>query len=294
MIFHRISTQDLTLIMVGCSLIPRLFTNYALKSGTIHILLFWLLFLVLLSEYVSEYAERKKPFFEFPKLTQTGFLIIVFLTIGIFLNRSDLYDQKAFGLHAYLRSSIYLINPLICIILLPLVKSGKTLNFLSLVVISTSVMLIAIKLPTLMERSSFSFFVNQITARFSALMIQSISAETITAESVFFGGSNFSIEVRSGCSPFKQMSMAVHSLLVFFMCVRLKSKVSFLIVIIIGLFVTFVTNSMRISLLAFIVKTNNESYFDFWHNGVGSLTFSIISMFSCSMIYYFFWNNENN
>ena len=136
--------------MVGCSLVPRLFTKYAITSGTIHILLFWLLFLVLLSEYVTEYAEKKKPFFEFPKLTQTGFFIIVFLSIGIFFNRFDLYDEKALGLYAYLRSSIYLINPLICIFLLQLVKSEKTLNFLSLVVISSSVMLIAIKLPSLM------------------------------------------------------------------------------------------------------------------------------------------------
>ena len=293
MINHKISTQDLTLVMVGFSLIPRFFTPYALKSGTIHILLFWLLFLVVLSEYVQEYTDKKKPFIEFPKLTQIGFFIILFITIGTFLNRLDLYDEEARGIYAHIRRSIYLINPLICIFLLPLVKTDKIASFLKLVVISSSVLFVALTFPILIGRSSVGFFLNHLTAKFSALIFEIISEETLTVQGVFFGDSNFSIEVKSGCSPLQQISMSIHSLFVFFVCVRLKSKVSFVFILISCFFVTFIINSMRISLLAFMVKNNKEDYFDFWHEGVGSLTFSIIIMFFCCMIYYFFWNKEN-
>jgi hypothetical protein len=127
----RISSQTIILWMAGLSLIPRFLTPYAIEIGTIYILFFWLPLLVILPEIVKGYELEKTPILKLPNFT---LLVLAFAVLIIFISllfKDTIYDESADLLIASIRRSLYLVHPIICISLYPLLQKEKKSIFLS-------------------------------------------------------------------------------------------------------------------------------------------------------------------
>ena len=101
------------------------------------------------------------------------------------------------------------------------------------------------------------------------------------------------IEVGDGCSPIRDAALSFYSIIVLYLCCKMKSKLRLATIVLITFVITFLINSIRISILAFVVSKNQMAYFDFLHTGGGSLFFSFCIILGCSFSYYLLWCSEN-
>jgi exosortase/archaeosortase family protein len=286
------SPEYITYFLVGMSLIPRLTTSYALKVGTIYIILFWLPLFVLLPEFVKGYESKNKPLIKFPKISlcilSTAFLI----TIASLLFRNDIYKEESELLMEYIRRGLYFLHPFVCVAWYPFVKVDKRIKFLTLLFFLTALMGGSILSVDLFSNTQIVDYLNKLTANFAALLITPFSEENINITGQFFGNSNFMIEVREGCSPIKQTTLALNSIIIFYLCCKINSIIKIVVIVFAAVIGSFVFNSIRIAILAKIVSNNKMEFFHFWHSGPGSLIFSFIIMFCSSAIYYYVWSKE--
>ncbi|MEJ1938882.1 cyanoexosortase A, partial [Nostoc sp. NIES-2111] len=101
-----------------------------------------------------------------------------------------------------------------------------------------------------------------------------------------------SVEVYSGCSGLDvimdMLSLAVMFIAIFDLSVKQK-----FIVPIVAASVGFVVNSFRVALMAIIVGQGNKEAFKYWHDGEGSLVFSMIASFLlCGFCWFLLNRNE--
>ncbi|WP_224092445.1 cyanoexosortase A [Nostoc sp. MS1] len=101
-----------------------------------------------------------------------------------------------------------------------------------------------------------------------------------------------SVEVYSGCSGI-DVIMDMLSLAVMFIAIFDLSLKQKFIVPIVAASVGFVVNSFRVALMAIIVGQGNKQAFQYWHDGDGSIVFSMIaSLVLCGFCWFLLNRNE--
>jgi cyanoexosortase A len=95
-----------------------------------------------------------------------------------------------------------------------------------------------------------------------------------------------SVEVYPGCSGIQliwQHLFLGYLFVILFPIGLLRS----LLVPLAGMLIAFITNSIRVALMAILVSQNQRDAFDYWHFGTGSLIFSMISVMFFGLLCYF-------
>ena len=220
-----ISPKSILLCLIGLGLIPRLFSSYALQIGTIYILFFWLPLLVILPEITKNY-DIKLPLSKLPSETKAVVFVSLIFIFLLLIFRERVFDSTSGPILANIRRSTYLLQPLICLSLFPYVIANKK-KFIGLILFMTLVLGFALITPSLLENTNFSNFLNQLTARSSALLYSLVHNVDVTVENVYFGNSNFLIEVMHGCSSIHQIVTSLFVLIILYLCCNCPVNISF-------------------------------------------------------------------
>ena len=289
----KLSPKTITLWVVGFSLMPRLLGPGAFGIGTLSIILFWAAILTLLPDYLKEYETKKTSIKNLNPFTKYIFLISFII---IFLNTilsNFIYSNNRILIIEIIKDFAFIVYPLISVSWLIEMKKGERIGYVMNVIILTFGLFSVIKLPGIIGETIPIGILNRATASISATLLSLIYYKNIDVSSNTFSGENFLIEVGSGCSATPQIIVSLYALLIFYICVKLRSKMYLLIVIVSSIVTAFLLNCIRITALGYTVIIDKEHLFDFWHTGSGSLIFSLIVMFISSYIYYRFWYSEN-
>ena len=293
-IFNReLYLKSFTLCFVGISLIPRLLSSAALEVGTIYIIFFWVPFLVLLPEYIEGYEVRKSSVKGLPPMTKLIFAILILLIGPLIFFNKDIYNDEAQYLTIILRRGVYLLQPLIVLSLYPFVDSGKSNKFIGLIVWLSIIMVGFLFLTRYLPDTFISKYLNNFTAHISSILLYVTGERLIEVNGNFFSNKNFFIEVQYGCSSIPDMILAINSVLIFYLCCKLNSKIKLVFVLLFALLIAFLLNAFRIAVLAKLISKENPKLFEFWHIGLGSFLFSLFIMTTTSYMYYIIWNKEN-
>ena len=288
----KISKKLIVFYLILFSLLPRLFTPFALQIGTLYILLFWLPFLVILPEITHCYESRIKiKNISKSTLIISSFIFIIILVYFIFRDR--IFDNSAGVMLSNVRRSFYLVQPLICLSVYESINDGKKRYFLFLVFFMTFLVGIALLLPTFLQDTVFSHKLNYLTAMVASFFFSMSNDINTFVDGSSFGNSKFSIKVMHGCSSLNQIVLNSVAIIIFYICCRIISIYKMTIVILLSILFAFLINSIRIYILAILVSVNKHDLFEFWHTGSGSLLFSLVSMFIASFFYYHIWKKEN-
>jgi cyanoexosortase A len=132
----------------------------------------------------------------------------------------------------------------------------------------------SISLPKILPLSLID--ISLLTAKFASLILWYTGFE-VTRNGVYIYLPTGSVEVYPGCSGleliFQMLSLALLFLLMFPQKVKQK-----IIVPIIAITLAFIVNGVRVALMAVLVAQGHKEAFDYWHEGEGSLIFSLISV----------------
>lgn len=283
----------LNLWVIGISLMPRLLTPFAFKSGTIYILFFWMPWLVCFQEFIKDRESKKLEVNSLPNLTKVLLIISASIVLLAMIYRNVIYSDVTEGAIANLRRMLYFLNPLICLSWYPLIKLEKRNQFWKLLIFLTAFLGTAVCMESLLLDTFISSALNHYTAEVSAFLLGAFSDDLIMVTNNLFGNKNFSIEVHWGCSSIPDMLISLNCLFVFYMCSKLKSTLKMLIVVILSLTIAFLLNSIRISILGYFSLNQKNNMFEFWHDGLGSLIFTFIIVTFVCLTYYVPWVREN-
>ena len=115
-----------------------------------------------------------------------------------------------------------------------------------------------------------------LTAKFSAFILHYVGFEVVR-KGVFLILEKGSVEVYHGCSGvnaiLQLLGLAVVFLLMFPTTVGQK-----IVVPIVAVLIAFIVNAARVALMAVLVSLSQPQAFKYWHEGNGSVVFSIISV----------------
>jgi len=127
--------------------------------------------------------------------------------------------------------------------------------------------------------------VSALTAKFSAFLLHYLGFEVVR-KGVFLMLEKGSVEVNHGCSGetviLQLLGMALLFLLMFPTTVGQK-----IVVPLVAIISAFVVNSARVSLLALLVSLSQPEAFKYWHEGSGSVIFSMIAVFLFGLFCWF-------
>ena len=125
----KASPQSINLLLVSLLFIPRFFSEAAYQTGTVLILIFWVVPFVLISEMAGENWNTKLKLSELPKSTSSILAICLILIFVSFYWREIIYSNDI-NTYQNLKRSLYLLNPLILISWYPLIKNCNKIKFL--------------------------------------------------------------------------------------------------------------------------------------------------------------------
>mgnify|MGYP001316723317 CR=1 FL=1 len=290
---RKISLQSIIIWMATFSLLPRLFSPYALEYGTFYILLYWVPLFVIFPELIKGYESRKYKISELPKFTRVVLLISAIVILTSFFYREIIFDKSANLTVTFIRQSLYLILPFICIALYPLLNAEKKYYFFKINFCLTMMVGSALTIPTFLQSTIVGKTVNEVTALMASKILSPFVGHEVSSSGNTFGNSSFIIKVGSACSSTPQIALSLSAIIVFYLCCKINSKIRVLIVIMFAFIIPFLINSLRIVLLGKLVAESKSEAFDFWHEGTGSLLFCLFAMTCCSAFYYFNWIKEN-
>lgn len=128
-------------------------------------------------------------------------------------------------------------------------------------------------------------YLSLITAQCSTLIIKLLGL-TVSRQDVFIYLPTGAVELTPGCGGPLSMVRLLRLAFVFIVMVPQSPAIN-IIVPIIAICIAFVTNVVRVVLLAIVVSFNYREGFQYWHEGVGSRTFSMISMLIFGLFCYF-------
>lgn len=124
-----------------------------------------------------------------------------------------------------------------------------------------------------------------LTAKFSAFILHYLGLEVVR-KGVFLILEKGSVEVYHGCSGVNAMlqllGMAVVFLLMFPTTVGQK-----IVVPLVAIIIAFVVNAARVALMAVLVSLSQPEAFKYWHEGNGSVMFSMIAVFIFGLFCWF-------
>jgi cyanoexosortase A len=118
-----------------------------------------------------------------------------------------------------------------------------------------------------------------ITAHFASSMLW-YAGFAVTQKGIYLELPGGSIQVYSGCSGVVAMTQLLGMSVLFLMLLPLPWKwFQKLILPVAAVAIGFLVNAMRVSLMAILVSQRQMEAFNYWHDGSGSLVFSVIGTF---------------
>ena len=116
-----------------------------------------------------------------------------------------------------------------------------------------------------------------ITAQFATSFLW-YAGIPVTQNGIYLQLPGGSVQVYSGCSGVVAMTQLLGMSVLFLILLPLPWKrYQKLILPIAAIAIGFVVNSLRVALMAILVSQKQMAAFDYWHDGSGSLVFSVIS-----------------
>ena len=121
-------------------------------------------------------------------------------------------------------------------------------------------------------------FLNNLTASISGIILKIFVDASVKVDASYIYVSTSGIRVGGGCSSTPQILISLFASLALYICCRIRSHKITFFYIIAAIILAFIFNSIRISILGYLVSIKKLSTFEFWHNGAGSLIFSFLIM----------------
>jgi len=288
----KTSPQSINLLLVSLLFTPRFFSEAAYQTGTVLILIFWIVPFVLISEIAYEDWNVKSKLSELPKSTSSILLICLILIFASFYWREIIYADEI-NSYQNIKRSLYLLNPLILISWYPLIKIEQKGSFLIIFSILTIGLFSCLTIPIIFEITFISDYLNHLTAFLSGFISNIFLENEITVHKNYIIIDTTKIKVESGCSSIPQIMISLFGSLALYICCKIKSRITVLSYLIAAILIAFTINSVRISIISNLVLQDKIERFDFWHEGPGSMIFSFIVMLFTCALYYFLWTKEN-
>ena len=287
----RLTPHSIMLWMIGLSLMARLFSPYAVGIGTMCLVMFWIPILVLLPELVNKYDLTITTLKQLPKITLITLSVCLILIVISFFYRRIIFDKDSTQIIGLIRKSLYLMPSFICISWLPMISMKR---YFLIIIFSLNLAIFSVlAVPGFLDQIWVGQALNELTCIFSAVFFSWVQSTPFSIDGSYIYGDTWSIGIGSGCSSTPQILISFFSILIFYICSKINSKRKLSFVLFLSAITAFFFNSIRISILAFIVSMDKMKTFDFWHEGAGSLIFSLIIMTISSAIYYKIWISEH-
>lgn len=127
------------------------------------------------------------------------------------------------------------------------------------------------------SRQPFAQFIeiSELTAKFAAYILWYFGFQ-VSSQGVNITLPSGSVEVFHGCSGIESIIFALGLALLFLMLFPTRRR-NIILAPIAAIFLGFIMNGFRVSLLAVLVNSSNQEAFKYWHQGDGSLLFSTIT-----------------
>jgi cyanoexosortase A len=135
--------------------------------------------------------------------------------------------------------------------------------------------------------------ISALTAKFATYMLWYLGFEA-SVQGVSVVLPEGSVVVYHGCSGFANILNLIRLTVMFLILFPLNGIKKKIFVFSASVVIAFLTNSMRIAIMAILTAAHNQAGFDYWHKGKGSLIFPIISTAILGIIYYFLLTRETN
>lgn len=126
---------------------------------------------------------------------------------------------------------------------------------------------------------------SEITARFAAFFLWYLGFE-VSRNGVNIIMTTGVVEVYPGCSGMKNI-LDLLGLSVLVLVMFPTNLIKKILLPVMAIFLAFVVNGVRVTLMAYLVAYSNHQAFDYWHQGDGSLTFSMISVLVFGLFCFF-------
>ncbi|MEG4349875.1 cyanoexosortase A [Microcoleus sp. LAD1_D5] len=127
--------------------------------------------------------------------------------------------------------------------------------------------------------------VPKLTAKFSAFILHYLGFEVVR-KGVFLILEKGSVEVNHGCSGVNAMLQLLGLALVFLLMFP-TTKGQKMVLPFVAIITAFVVNAARVGLLAVLVSLSQPEAFKYWHEGNGSVIFSMIAVFIFGLFCWF-------
>lgn len=116
-----------------------------------------------------------------------------------------------------------------------------------------------------------------LTARFASSLLW-FSGHPVTQKGIYLQMPGGTVQVYSGCSGVVAMTQLLGMAVLLLMLLPLPwTRLQKLSLPVAAIAIGFIVNSLRVALMAILVTQNNMAAFEYWHEGSGSLVFSVIS-----------------
>lgn len=120
------------------------------------------------------------------------------------------------------------------------------------------------------------FDLSQFTAKFAAFILWYMGTEVVrNGEKIHL--TTGSVEVYSGCSGIELIGQMLGIACLFLLMFPLNIK-KIILIPIVATIVAFTVNGFRVALMANLVASNQQEAFKYWHEGDGSLIFSLMAV----------------
>ncbi len=119
--------------------------------------------------------------------------------------------------------------------------------------------------------------VAKLTAKFSGFLLHYLGFEVVR-QGAFLILEKGSVEVNHGCSGVNAI-LQLLGLAIVFLLMFPTTTGQRIVVPIVALLIAFVVNAARVGLLAVLVSLSQREAFKYWHEGNGSVIFSMIAVF---------------
>ncbi|MEG4088865.1 cyanoexosortase A [Microcoleus sp. Pol12B4] len=124
-----------------------------------------------------------------------------------------------------------------------------------------------------------------LTAKFSAFLLHYLGFEVVR-KGVFLILENGSVEVYHGCSGVNAMLQLLGLALVFLLMFPTTSGQK-MVLPFVAIITAFLVNAARVALMAVLVSLSQPEAFKYWHEGNGSVIFSMIAVFIFGLFCWF-------
>ncbi len=124
-----------------------------------------------------------------------------------------------------------------------------------------------------------------LTAKFSAFLLHYLGFEVVR-KGVLLILENGSVEVYHGCSGVNAMLQLLGMALVFLLMFPTTTGQK-IVVPLVAIIIAFVVNAARVALMAVLVSLSQSQAFKYWHEGNGSVIFSMIAVFIFGLFCWF-------